>query len=158
MYGCLQEQLQELSLYGSITLEKKYCCVITQDRVIDDKLKRQIKNQTLYTCRLFLRIRIFQYISNWSKVFEHLPNVILQYTQSNNFSTFFQIYNFSVNYVDLYVNWANTFLFTIPRTLAALKLPIKSHSSSRQLFFSDVVLVSNHHSCKGEATKLIPSI
>ena len=28
--------------------------VITQDRVIDDNLKTQIKNRTLYTCRLFL--------------------------------------------------------------------------------------------------------
>ena len=28
--------------------------VITQDSVIDDNLKRQIKNQTLCTCRLFL--------------------------------------------------------------------------------------------------------
>ena len=28
--------------------------VITQDGVIDDNLKNQIKNQTLCTCRLFL--------------------------------------------------------------------------------------------------------
>ena len=31
-----------------------------------------IKNRTFYTCRLFLLTRIFQYISNWSKVFEYL--------------------------------------------------------------------------------------
>ena len=42
---------------------------ITQDRVTDDNFKRQIKNRTLYTCKLFLLTRIFQYISNWSKVF-----------------------------------------------------------------------------------------
>ena len=53
---------------------------ITQDRVIDDNLKRQIKNQTLHACRLFLLTRIFQYISNWSKVFGHLPTQFLQYT------------------------------------------------------------------------------
>ena len=47
---------------------------------IDDNLKMQIKNRTLYTCRLFLLTRIFQYISNWSKIFEHLPTLSLQYT------------------------------------------------------------------------------
>ena len=46
--------------------------------VINDNLKRQIKNRTLYACRLFLLTRIFQYISNWSKVFEHLPTLFLQ--------------------------------------------------------------------------------
>ena len=54
--------------------------VITQDRVINDNLKRQIKNRTLYTCRFFLLTRMFQYISNWSKVFEYLPTLFLQYT------------------------------------------------------------------------------
>ena len=39
--------------------------------------KRQIKNRTLYTCRLSLLTRIFQYISNWSEVFEHLPILFL---------------------------------------------------------------------------------
>ena len=53
--------------------------VITQDRVIDDNLKRQIKNRTLHTCRLFLLTRVFQYIGNWSKVFEHLPTLFRQY-------------------------------------------------------------------------------
>ena len=38
--------------------------VIAQDRMIDDYLKRQIKKQTLYTCRLFLLNWIYQYISN----------------------------------------------------------------------------------------------
>ena len=41
-----------MSLYRSLTLEEYI--VITQDKVIDDNLKRQIKNQTLSTCRLFL--------------------------------------------------------------------------------------------------------
>ena len=51
--------------------------VITQDRVIDDNLKKQIKNRTLYIRRLFLLTQIFQYISNWSKVSEHLPTPFL---------------------------------------------------------------------------------
>ena len=44
-----------VSLYRScLTLEENIVAVITQDRVIDDNLKRKIKNQTLCTCRLFL--------------------------------------------------------------------------------------------------------
>ena len=79
----------------ALNQRKKSVAIITQDRVIDDNLKRQIKNRTFYTCRLFLRARIFHYKSNWSKVFEHLPTLLLQYTQSNNFSKFFQIQFFS---------------------------------------------------------------
>ena len=51
---------------------QKIVAFITQDRVTGDNLKLQIKNLTLYTL-------IFQYISNWSKVFEHLPTLFLQY-------------------------------------------------------------------------------
>ena len=36
-----------VSLYQSLTFEKNIVAVITQDRVIDDNLKKQIKNQTL---------------------------------------------------------------------------------------------------------------
>ena len=39
--------------------EKNIVAVITQDRAIDDNLKRQIKNRILYTCRLFLPPLIF---------------------------------------------------------------------------------------------------
>ena len=42
-----------VSLYRSLTLEENIVAVITQDSVIDVSLKRQIKNQTLCTCRLF---------------------------------------------------------------------------------------------------------
>ena len=42
-----------VSLYWSFTLEEKIIAVITQDRVIDGNLKRQIKNQTFCTFRLF---------------------------------------------------------------------------------------------------------
>ena len=43
-----------VSLYRSLILEENIVAVITQDRVTDDNLKRQIKNRTLYSCRLFL--------------------------------------------------------------------------------------------------------
>ena len=36
---------------------KNSVAVITQDRLIDDNLKRKIKNQTLHTCRLCLMTR-----------------------------------------------------------------------------------------------------
>ena len=55
MSGCsFARTTPGLSLYRSLTLEENIVAVITQDRVIDDNLKRQIKNQTLCTCRLFL--------------------------------------------------------------------------------------------------------
>ena len=54
--------------------------IITQDRVIDDNLKRQIKNRNLHTCRLLLLTWSFQYIGNWPKVLELLPTLYLQYT------------------------------------------------------------------------------
>ena len=51
----LREQLKEYHYTGVwLTLEENIVVVITQDRVTDDNLKRQIKNQTLCTCKLFL--------------------------------------------------------------------------------------------------------
>ena len=44
----------EVSLYQNFLTLEKNIAVITQNREIDDNLKRQIKNQTLCTCRLFL--------------------------------------------------------------------------------------------------------
>ena len=70
IYGCSSAiTTPGVSLYRSLTLEEKIVAVIAQDRVKDDNLKRQIKNRTFYTCILFLLTLIFQYISNWSKVF-----------------------------------------------------------------------------------------
>ena len=44
---------------------KNIVAVVTQDRVIDDNLKKQSKNQTLYTWRrLFLPTQIFHNISS----------------------------------------------------------------------------------------------
>ena len=55
IYGCFSARTTPgVSLYRSLTLEENIVAVITQDKVIDDNLKRQIKNQTFCTCRLFL--------------------------------------------------------------------------------------------------------
>ena len=55
IYGCSSARTTpRVSLYRSLALEKKIVAVITQDRVIDNNLKRQIKNQTLRTCRLLV--------------------------------------------------------------------------------------------------------
>ena len=43
-----------VSLYRSFTLGANIIVVIPQDRVIDDNLKRQLKNRTLCTIILFL--------------------------------------------------------------------------------------------------------
>ena len=43
-----------VSLYWSLSLEENIAAVITQDRVMDNNLKRQIKKQILCTYRLFL--------------------------------------------------------------------------------------------------------
>ena len=51
----------------------------------------------------------------------------------------------------MYIKWVKTSLFIIPGTLPTLKLPFITEE-----FFSDVVLVSNYHGCKGEAIILIP--
>ena len=54
IYGCSSARTTpEVSLYRSfLTLEKNIITVITQDKEVN--LERQIKNQTLCTCRLFL--------------------------------------------------------------------------------------------------------
>ena len=55
IYDCSSAILSPgVSLYQSLTLEENIIAVITQERVIDDNLKRQIKNQALCSCRLFL--------------------------------------------------------------------------------------------------------
>ena len=56
IYGCSSARTAPgVSLYRRLKLEaKNIVAVITQGRVIDNNLKRQIKNQTLRTCRLFV--------------------------------------------------------------------------------------------------------
>ena len=81
VYGCRSARtFPGVSLYRTLTLEGNIFAVITQDRVIDNNLKSQIENRTLYACRLFLLTRIIQYTSNWSKSFELLPTLFFQYT------------------------------------------------------------------------------
>ena len=71
IYGCSYARtapgvsltIQELNTGGKIL------AAISQNRITDDNLKRQIKNWTLYNCRLFLLTKFFQYTSNWSNVF-----------------------------------------------------------------------------------------
>ena len=48
-----------VSLYQSLTLGGNIVAVITQDKMIDEK--RQFKNWTLCTCRLFLLINFSIY-------------------------------------------------------------------------------------------------
>ena len=54
MVAPLQEQLQEYYYTGVKHWRKNIVAVITHDRVIDGNLKKQIKNQILYTCILML--------------------------------------------------------------------------------------------------------
>ena len=55
IYGCSYARTTPgVSLNRNLTLDKNVVTVFTQDTVIDDNLNRQIKNQTLCTCGLFL--------------------------------------------------------------------------------------------------------
>ena len=56
IHGCsFARATPGVSLYRSyLTMEGNIVAVIPQDRMIDDNLKRQIKNQPLCTCRIFL--------------------------------------------------------------------------------------------------------
>ena len=55
IYGCSSARITPgISLYRSLILEENIVVVITQDRVIDDNLKKQVKNRILCTSRLFL--------------------------------------------------------------------------------------------------------
>ena len=67
IYGCSSASaiLGVLLYWSYLTLDENIVAVITQDRVIDGNLKKQIKNQTLFTCILFLLTSIFQYVSYW---------------------------------------------------------------------------------------------
>ena len=54
MVGPLQEHFQKYHYTWAYYWMENTVAVISQDRVIDDNLKKEIKNQTLYTCILFL--------------------------------------------------------------------------------------------------------
>ena len=69
IYGCSPaRETPGVSPYRNFTLEENIVAVITQDRVVDENLTRQIKKQSICTCRLFLLNWFFPYISfcqNW---------------------------------------------------------------------------------------------
>ena len=77
IYGCFFVRATPgVSLYQSLTLEGNIIAVITQDSVIDDSLKTQVKNQTLCTCRLFLLTQIFNILAIGQKYFSfYLPSL-----------------------------------------------------------------------------------
>ena len=60
--SCLLEYQQRMTT--KLNWRKKIAALIT---LLDGNLKRQTKNGTLHTFRLFLQAKIFQYTSNWSK-------------------------------------------------------------------------------------------
>ena len=73
---------------------------------IDGDVKRQIKNQTLHTSRLFLLTKIFQYTNNWPKaswVFELLPTLLFNTHWVGN----------KFYYAGLYIKRTNVSLFLI---------------------------------------------
>ena len=92
MVAPLREHFQEYH-YTAVTLEENIVAVITQGRVIDDNLKRQIKNETLCSCRLFLITKIFQDIGQlffifWFTDFFTL-NLMSEYEKKDLFQQFF---------------------------------------------------------------------
>ena len=93
----LREQLQELSLYtGTSYWKENIVTAITQDRVIDDNLKRQFKNRTLYTSRLFLLTRIFNILA----------------IGQNNFSMY-QPFFFSIHKVMIFPHFSRQTVFQL---------------------------------------------
>ena len=65
--------------------------------------------------------------------------------------------NFSVDWVGLYTNWANTSLFIILRKFPTINLATyKKPPFIKVAIISDMILVSNFHGCKGKAISLLP--
>ena len=72
IYGCyFARTAPGVSLYQSLTLEENIVAVITQDKMIDDNLKRQMKNRTLCACRLFLLASIYKQLVKSILAFAH---------------------------------------------------------------------------------------
>ena len=112
----------------SLTLEGNLVAVITQDRVIDDNLKRQIKNRTLHNCTLFLISWIFQDASNCSKV--------LTFTHPLSSIYIARVINFQFFHGKQFFSWLSRFIYKLGSSLLIilgklpiLDLPIKSHPS-----------------------------
>ena len=84
---------------------------------VDGDLKRQIKNQSLHTSRLFLLTKIFQF---GQKLLELSPTFLFNTHRVGD----------KFHYVGLYIKRTNASLFLIRDTLPTLDLPIKSHQSA----------------------------
>ena len=116
--------------------------IITQDRVIDDNLKRQIKNRNLHTCRLLLLTWRFQYISNWPKAFTHPLSSIYIVREIN--SHFFHGKQF--------FSWLGRFTYKLSWHFLIYQSWLTSNFEStyrkppfmKAVIFSDVILVSNY--------------
>ena len=137
---------------------KNIVAVIIQDRVIDDNLKRQIKNQTLFTLytvdysyqpEFFNILAIGQkYLSIYPPTFFNIHRVIIFpifYLDNRFFSCLCRfIYKLDQHFF-IYHSWYTSNFETTYKKPPFIKVAI----------FSSVVLVSNYHGCKGEAIKLI---
>ena len=93
-----------VTLQRSSNRGKYFCSYIYQDRVIDEDVKRQTKKQTLYTCRLLPLTWIFQYISNWSKVFELLRASLFD---------IHRVISFEVFLGKQFLNWLGRFMYKL---------------------------------------------
>ena len=71
-------------LYQSLTLEENIVAVITQNRVIDENLKRQIKNQTLCIIDYCYLPKFFNILAIGQNYFSFY--VIAIFSMVNNFS------------------------------------------------------------------------
>ena len=103
---------------AKLNRRKNIVAVITR---LDGYLKRQIKNQTWHTFRLFQLGKFFSILAIVKKLFKLLPTLIFNTCRVGN----------KFHYAGLYLKRPNTSLLHIHDTLPTLNLLIKSHQSSR---------------------------
>ena len=80
---------------GALLWRKNIVAVITQDRMIDDNLKRQIKNRTLCPCRLFRLLAIDEkYLSIYAPSLFNIHRVIIfpNFSRWTIFQLIIQVY------------------------------------------------------------------
>ena len=92
VYGCfsLRTTPEVITLHFTLDAE------MVQDRVRDDNLNNQIKNQTLHTCRLFLLTQIFNISAIGQEYFSIYPPSFFNNNKhrliiSPNFPRFFSL-------------------------------------------------------------------
>ena len=134
IYSCSSAITTGVSLYWSFTLEENVIAVITQGRVIDDNLKRQLKTELCVLLDYSYQPKFFNILAIVQRYFSFHPLCSLQlstFIASQLECNFFHCKenNFAVNQVGLYINWANTSLFFILGKLPTLN---QNHPS---LFF-----------------------